>query len=332
MSNKTYKAITLNQTGGKLSTTSKTLRDLKPNEVLVKMAFSTILPSDCHTVMGGKFKTPFTAGNEGSGVIEAVGSEVDKNLVGKHVSTTANYSPEGIDGCWQEYLISPLQNLIIYESKVPLDHIFAGFVNPLTLLGFYDTIIKKGHKAVAHNGASSALGRIFLRLCIDKGIEVVNVVRKEQSIKELTELGGKHFVNTSDKDWETKLAKKLEELQVLDFFECVGGAETGKVVKALPRGGTCYHFGNLLLQNPCEFDSLDFIYNGKKLEGFILPGWLSTLKPEEALSYKKMISDDFDKNNGKLFSTSYVKEFNIDQAQEAFEYYQKEGKKIVIKF
>lgn len=330
-----YKVVVLKETNGKLTTENRELRALKDKEVLVKIAYSTILPSDIYIlkgIYGTKMNTPFIPGNEGSGIIVDVGNSLDKSFIGKYVSIAANHNnTSNFHGTWAEFIITDLNYLIVYNTKVELDKVVAAYANPLTVLGFFDTLVKRNVKAVAHNGASSALGRMFLRLCLEKGIEIVNVVRKEQSIQEMKELGGKHFINTSDKNWKKLLNQKLKELNVKVFFECVGGNETGNIVKCLIPGSTLIHFGNLLEQKISNIDSNDLIFLGKKLEGFVLQVWLKSINKEEYNKYKKMIQEDFENNKGRVFYTDYVKAFSLDQAQEALEFYNKEGKKFVFK-
>jgi NADPH:quinone reductase len=52
-------------------------------------------------------------------------------------------------------------------------------INPLTALGLLDAVKSKKAQAVIQTGANSQMGRMMNRLFKEKGIQVVNIVRKD---------------------------------------------------------------------------------------------------------------------------------------------------------
>ena len=56
------------------------------------------------------------------------------------------------------------------------------FVNPLTAMALLDYAKSKKTKTVIANAAASALGRMFNRLIPPEGIEIINIVRKEEQV------------------------------------------------------------------------------------------------------------------------------------------------------
>ena len=56
------------------------------------------------------------------------------------------------------------------------------FVNPMTALGFVETMKMEGHKAIVHTAAASNLGQMLNRICLNDGIPLVNVVRSEEQV------------------------------------------------------------------------------------------------------------------------------------------------------
>lgn len=329
---KSYKSIVLEKFKGKLELKTIDLRKLEKDEILVKVMASTIMPADLAMLQGtyGSFvpKCPIIPGMEGSGIIIDVGESVDKSLIGKHCSCVVNTSHEFYHGCWSEYMITLSYLCNVFESKISFDKIFNASGNPLTAIAMLDEIKRMGKKSVAQNGASTAYGRMFMRLCIENGIDIVNIVRKESTIKELTLDGGKYFVNTSDKNWETNLTNVCEELDITLLFDCCGGDITGKCLSAIKSGGTLYHFGNLELKRLGSINPYDFITNKKKMRGFWLASYLNNKELLEKA--QKTIRDDFELNNGKIFSTDYTDKFTLDNIEKAFEFYLTKGGKILI--
>jgi len=54
------------------------------------------------------------------------------------------------------------------------------FVNPMTCIGLMDYSIWNGVRAAAQTGAMSQCGRYLDKLYRDRGIPLINIVRKEE--------------------------------------------------------------------------------------------------------------------------------------------------------
>ena len=96
-------------------------------------------------------------GNEGAGVVVAVGSAPEaQDLLGKRVAVTRG---------------SSYAQCCLTMSVVP-----RVFVNPLTVLGFIHTTKQEGHKAIVRIAAASQLGRMLLKQCKEEGYPLVDTV------------------------------------------------------------------------------------------------------------------------------------------------------------
>lgn len=73
----------------------------------------------------------------------------------------------------------------------------SSFVNPLTALAMVETMRAEGHKAIIHAAAASSLGQMLNRICIADGIDLINIVRKEEQETLLRNMGAKYVVNSS---------------------------------------------------------------------------------------------------------------------------------------
>lgn len=116
-------------------------------------------------------------GSEGSGTIEEVGSALDKNLKGKKVA----FCHCG----WSQYCVQDFDRLLIFDDKVDLKLAATSMINPLTALSLSNIVLDRGAKSCIFFGANSSLGRIFINLACQKGIEVLAIVRSDEEVNML---------------------------------------------------------------------------------------------------------------------------------------------------
>jgi NADPH2:quinone reductase len=335
-STKTYKVIELQKFKGALKIGERNFREPLVDEAMIKVMCSTIHPADLAYLNGtyGAVKPtlPIVPGFEGSGIIVKVGSGVNSDLIGKRCGLVGNSNIEGAyEGVWAQYCYASVNNLMIFDGEIPYETICFSIGNPLTAVGFLDTLRKKGETTVGQNGSSSSFGKIFIRLCAKEKVKTVNLVRKEEHIESLKSLGADYVFSTSSPTWEADFKNAVQDLKVTNFFECVGGNFTGKVMKLLPKTSTMYHFGNLELKRLGELDTSDFIFEKKILTGWWLSGWLQSLTKEETKYWRDFIINDM-LSGSDVFTTTVSKSFSLEEYEYAFEYYlthMSEGKVII---
>lgn len=334
----TYKGITLTKfKGGECKLTEQKFRQLNDDEVLIKVYSATILPADLAFLEGtyGNFKPtlPRVVGQEGSGTIEKVGKNIDEKYIGKRCGVVSPTSSPDYHGLWSEYTYTKFENLIVFDKEdIDFDLIASSQSNPLTACGFIDTV-KNLHKknSCAQNCATTSLGKIFIKLCVKEGIELINIVRKESSIEELKSIGGKHFVVTSKKGWEDEFKRKCEELDVSILFDASGGEYSGKALKGLKKNGVLYHYGNMELKRLSSIDPNDLIFGKKRIKGWWLLEYMKN-NLERFVYWKDVIKNDFEHNNAEVFSTNFIGKFSLKKFEEGFGFYlSNSGGKVLLK-
>jgi NADPH:quinone reductase-like Zn-dependent oxidoreductase len=118
------------------------------------------------------FTEGYILGSEGSGIVEDVGVDVDRSLIGNKVSFFGNG--------WSTFHIQHLSDCFFLDQQLDLKTTANAYINPLTSLGmlYYTKHIGKSN-AVIMTGASSSLAKMFNKLCKRENLKVINVVRKE---------------------------------------------------------------------------------------------------------------------------------------------------------
>ena len=97
------------------------------------------------------------------------------------------------------------------------------FVNPLTVVGFVDTMRSEGHSAIVHTAAGSQLGRMLVKYCKAEGVPLVNIVRSEAAVAGLTEIGAENIVNSSAETYKADLLAACAATGATIGFDATGG-------------------------------------------------------------------------------------------------------------
>jgi len=249
-----------------------------PGEVLVKIAASPINPSDLAFLVGRygfQKQTPVVPGLEGSGIVVAAGEgKMGGYLVGKRVACR---SKDIGDGVWAEYFVTPAKGAQPLSADVSLEQGAMSGANPLTATAFVEIAKKAGHNTFILPAAAGALGQMVNHLAIDEGIEVINIVRRDDQVKVLKELGADIVINSSDPEFEQRLKEICHQKNARLAFDPIAGEFTSQLLNAMPHGSKVTVFGGLSGKHPLvTIDQLAF--QSKSVDGFWLGPWLENKK------------------------------------------------------
>ena len=305
------------------------LRELGDHDVLVKIHSAAINPSDTLFLKGlypAKKAFPTLAGFEGSGLIVQTGSSAEASaLKDKRVAFFASEFHEL--GSWGEYTVLNYQSVFPVPDSVTYEEAACALVNPLTVEGFIVTCQEKGHKAIVHSAAASSLGKMLVKACINNGITLINIVRRQEQVDTLKNLGAAIVIDSSTPDFETQLKKAFEEHAPSAFFDAIGGKFGTTVFTHLPPGSTAYCYGLLSGDPAYAVPASDLIFKGKTLTGWWLSGELKD--PARAV---KIVTGSFQNLAKGDYKSHIAKTFPHEKYQEAIEFYSKnasEGKVVL---
>ena len=160
-------------------------------------------------------------GNEGGGVIVDAGKNA-KDLIGKTVGVAGG-------AMYSQYRCLPAMSCLVMNEGTTSAEAASSFVNPLTALGFTETMKLENHSALVHTAAASNLGQMLVKICLADDIPLVNIVRKEEHVELLKNLGAKYICNTSDENFMKNLIDCLVETGATLGFDATGGGNEGKL-------------------------------------------------------------------------------------------------------
>jgi NADPH2:quinone reductase len=284
-----------------------------PGQVTIRVAAAPINPSDIMFLQGryGLTKpTPAIPGFEGAGTVVSAGPDLyGRWLLGKRVALGTE--PEG-GGTWAEYVTTSTRLCMPLPSRVSDEEGAMAMANPVTAIALLHEAKDRGHKAAVHTAAAGALGRILFRVASKDRFPVIHVVRREEQVRLLKELGDEIVLNSTNPDFLEQLKEASHRLGATIAFDPIGGESTGQLVDALPNGSQIIVYGALSLDD-ARVDPKRLVFEGKQIEGFWFPEWAKKKGMWRMISCaRKSI-----KGIGVDWTTEVAERVPLDQVREA---------------
>ena len=185
----------------------------------------TVATMPVHPALMGSLKPrldeSMPVGNEGAGIIIDAGINA-KDLIGKTVGLAGG-------AMYSQYRCVPAASCLVMDDGTTPKQAASSFVNPLTALAFVETMKMENHTALVHTAAASNLGQMLVKICKDDGIQLVNIVRKQEQVDLLKSIGAEYVCNTSDESFMDDLVTALVETGATLGFDATGGGNNGEL-------------------------------------------------------------------------------------------------------
>ncbi|MET0241453.1 MAG: zinc-binding dehydrogenase [Sphingobium sp.] len=275
------------------------------------------IPQDRIAAARGRIGQSLPVGNEGAGVVVAAGRNAEA-LLGKRVGMIGG-------AMYADYRRIAARDVIALPEGVRAADGAAMFVNPLTALGFVETALSEGHKAIVHTAAASNLGQMLQKICLADGIPLVNIVRSEAQAQILRDIGARHVVNSKDADFIEHLRAALQETGATIAFDAIGGGTLGSdilqaIERAAVRNMTEYsRYGSDIFKQLYIYGALDPAPSSFNRSGFgfqwAAGGWLlfpflRKAGPEVAQRLRQRVVDEL----GTTFASRYSRTIGLAEA------------------
>ena len=247
-----------------ISITENPNEPLTDSSVRVKLLAAPINPADINLIQGTygiRPELPATAGVEGCGeVIDSLSPDFRK---GDRV-IFINYI-----GTWAEEVVCPASTLLKIPKDTPINQAAMLKVNPFTAWCMLTQLasLEKG-SWIIQNGGNSGVGCCVIQIAKLLGIKTINLVRREELIHPLSELGGD--LNLLDNQ---NSIDSIREKQPILALNAVGGDSALRLMDALGPKGLHVTYGAMSrrsLKIPNKF----LIFKGIQLHGFWMTEWL----------------------------------------------------------
>jgi NADPH:quinone reductase-like Zn-dependent oxidoreductase len=175
------------------------------------------IPDRFTKMLAARLAKPLPVGNEGAGTVIAAGSsDAAQLLLGKTVGMVGGEM-------YARYRVMNASMCLPFPAGTTAVEGASWFVNPMTVLGMVETMRTEGHKALVHTAAASNLGQMLNRVCLEDGIELVNIVRKAEQEALLRKLGARYVCNSSADSFTADLTTALAATGATLAFDATGG-------------------------------------------------------------------------------------------------------------
>ena len=248
------------------------LQKPKSREVIVKLRYSGVNPSDAKARAGnrpGIFKPEYSLvipHSDGSGVIEDVGSELDKSLIGKRV-WVRNGQWKRPFGTAAEYITIALENLIEMPSEMSFkDGATMGIPGLTAAYGIFGSGEVLG-KTLLISGGMGAVGHLAVQLAKWGGAKVIATGSKS-SCETILNLGADYFFDYSS----DKLVSQIKEVapEGIDrVVEVEFGINLNWLHEVLKPNGTLAVYGSAKEMNPIIPFGL-YLFKAIKIDIFLI--------------------------------------------------------------
>jgi len=259
-------------------------------------------------------KLPAGLGYETAGVVEAVGPDVDKNWIGKHVATIPTFSMNDYAMLGEE-AIAPAAALGEYPAKLSSVEGAAVWIQYVTV---YGALIAAANLAkrdfVVISAASSSVGIAAIQITKSEGAISIATTRKSNKKAELLSLGADHVIVTEEEDFVARVNEITAGKGARVIFDPVAGPFLEKLAEAAALGGFIIEYGLLSMQ-ATPFPITEAIVKGLTIRGFMLME--ITLNPQKLQIAKKYI---YDRLADGRFRPKVAKVFPFAQTVEAYQY------------
>jgi len=170
-------------------------------------------------VMKARIGQALPVGNEGAGIVVAAGeSEAAQALMGKTVAALSGQM-------YAQYACLPAASCLPIMPENTAKDGASSFVNPLTALSFLETMRMEDHSAIVHTAAASNLGQMLNKICQADGVNLVNIVRRQEQADILKGLGAKYIVDSSSETYMADLTDAIHATGATLGFDATGGGK-----------------------------------------------------------------------------------------------------------
>ncbi len=319
MSAETVKIVRFHQTGGPevLQIDSLPLPEPQKGEVRLRVKAIGLNRAEVMFRMGQYLVDPILPsklGYEASGVIDAVGPDVDPKWLGKTASSVPAFMANAY-GVYGEVAILPIIAIAEYPASLSFEEGTSIWMQYMTAYGalIHYGKIQKGD-FVLITAASSSVGVAAIEICKAEGAISIATTRASKKKAELLSIGADYVIATEEEDLVARVHEITGGKGTRIAFDPIGGKALELLAAAAAESGTIFEYGALATE-PTPFPLFPALRKHLTIKGYTL--FEVVAHPEVFLKSKQYIFDHLAKGD---FKPRIDKTFPLSEIVDAHRY------------
>jgi NADPH2:quinone reductase len=282
-----------------------------PGEVRIEIRAAGINFADIMQRRGhyhGGPQAPYIPGLEVSGVVDAVGENVGRE-VGDEVVTMVD------GGGYAEYVTADATGLFDIPEGLSFEEA-AGF--PVQFLTAHNCLhgwgnLEEGESVLIH-AAAGGVGTAAVQLAREAGAEVYGTASTAEKLDKAASLGCDHPINYVDEDFVEVVGEKTDHGVDL-VLDGVGGDTTARSLEALKHFGRMVVFG-AASGRPGQPQTDDILFGNQTIIGYHL-GRAMTLKPMRVMEAVPELTELLEAGT---LEVQFDRSFDLEHVKDAHDY------------
>jgi NADPH:quinone reductase-like Zn-dependent oxidoreductase len=248
-----------------------------PGQVRIRLVLSAIHNHDLMIIAGlygVKPPLPSVPGTEAVGVVDALGEGVTSLKVGQRVCG-------GGSAMWAEFFLADAKGLIPLPDSVLDETACQLIAMPLSAWRLFEEMAVQPGDWIIQNAANGAVGKMLAERATERGVNIVNVVRRDAAVTELAEIGIGNGVSTAEPGWEQRIEALTGGAPIVRGLDSIGGEASDQLLSVMGDKAELYFFG-ALSGKKLQLSPANVLFKRQVVKGF----WAA--KPSDVVSPQRM--------------------------------------------
>ncbi len=234
-----------------------------PGQVRLRLVLSPIHNHDLMIVTGHygyKPALPHFPGTEALGIVDKLGDGVSNLAVGQRVTG-------GASSAWAEYYLGNANALVPLPDGID-DATACQLVSmPLSAWRLLEELDVVAGDWIVQNAANGAVGKVIARLAAERGVRVLNIVRRDAAVAELAAEGIGDAVSSEHEDWREQARAVTGGAPIRRALDSVAGRAADELMDLVAEEGWLISFG-ALSGRPIQLNADNLLFKRATVKGF----------------------------------------------------------------
>ncbi len=264
------------------------------DDVLVRNAWIGVNYVDLQHRQGSPYpvELPLVLGTEAAGVVEEVGPDGDRSLIGRPVVHFGH-----LTGVYAEMTVAPAGNVVPLDANTPLDVAAAVAIAGTTAHVLVREAADVSGRVVVVHAAAGSTGGAVVQLAVADGARVVAITSSEEKAEVARRLGAEHaFALTAHPDPLAEVRALTDGAGVDVVYDGTGRSTFELSLRMLATRGTLVLYGAVTgVPQPLDLGRLSGLTGDPDVAGSLTVTWASAghylVGPARARAVRAVLAD-----------------------------------------